>query len=267
MGNNLQELQTALLNMLIDINYVCSNLNIQYSISCGTALGAIRHQGFIPWDDDLDIMLLRTEYEKFLKNAAPVLNQKGYTVQKEFSDEWPMEYSKVRKDNTAYIEEFEPKNSSLHQGIFIDVFPIDNLSDNPIMANIQWQLTHLLVAKGMNKRGYKTHSIIKKIVMFLSPLYPQTLFRRIVMQKNNITSKKVHSFLGGARNAFPRSLFSEYKDVLFEGYEFPMLKDYDAYLKICYKDYMTLPPIEERQAHIHAKIIDLNNSYLIYRNK
>ena len=270
MSNSLHDLQMALLEMLNIIDSICKENDIKYSLACGTALGAIRHQGFIPWDDDLDIMFLRTEYKKFLDIAPPLLEKKGYTLQREFSKTWPMHYSKVRKDNTTYIEDFETKIPGLHQGIFVDLFPIDNLSDNRIIADAQWILFHALVAKEMKKRGYKTNSISKKIAMAVSPLFPEKALRNYIMQKNNMVSTRVHCFLGGAvvkeHNIFPRSIFDDYTYVHFEDGVYPIVSDYNTYLKTCFGDYMKLPPVKDREAHIHAKYVDLNTSYLEYLN-
>lgn len=268
MEASLRDLQLALFDMLKDIDSICREQNIQYSLACGTALGAVRHQGFIPWDDDVDIMFLRSEYDKFLEIAPKFLKEKGYTLQKEFSSEWPMQYSKVRKDNTTYIEAFEPRLKNLHQGIFIDLFPIDNLSDNKILARIQWDFYHLLVAKGMAKRGYQTNSRIKHLLMACSPLFPEKMLRAFVMQKGKTNTQRVHCFLGGAvvkeHNIFPRSFFDSYITISFEEYRFPIVKDYDGYLKVCFNDYMKLPPEEKRAARRHALKVDLERPYTEY---
>ena len=268
MATDIRELQLALVSMLHDIDSICRNHQIQYSLACGTALGAIRHHGFIPWDDDLDIMFLRSEYEKFLKISPPLLKEKGYTLQREFSDTWPMHYSKVRKDNTTYIEAFDSKIEGLHQGIFIDLFPIDNLSDNTWIAEAQWKFLHILVAKEMKRRGYRTSSRLKKLAMNISPLFPEKALRSFVMQKEKNRTQRVHCFLGGAvvkeHNIFPRALFDNYVYVPFEDGVFPIIADYDTYLRTCYNKYMEYPPEEKRKSRIHAITVDLNEPYTFY---
>lgn len=271
MENSLRALQLAIFEILKAIDKICKEYNIKYSLACGTALGAIRHQGFIPWDDDLDIMFLRPEYERFIEVAPPLLKEQGFTLQKEFSKTWPMHWTKVRKDNTTFIEDFEPKIKGIHQGIYVDLFPIDNLSNSKIIVEIQWNLFHMLVAKGMKKRGYrKTNSFAKKFAMAISPLFPEKLLRRIVMQRKKQNTKRVHCFLGAAivksHNIFPRYLFNEYVDVVFEGEQFPVVKEYDEYLTICYGDYMKLPPVEKRQSRVHALYFDLERPYTDYRD-
>ncbi len=271
MATSIRELQMALLEMLKDINQICKKYSIKYSLACGTALGAVRHGGFIPWDDDLDIMFQREEYDRFIGIAERELKDKGYTLQKEFSRKWPMPYSKVRKDNTAYIEDYTAKIDDIHQGIFIDLFPIDNLSDNSFKAAVQWKIYHILLAKELQKRGYKTTSLSKKVIMNLSAIAPEKPMRKVCMNKAEYNSKFVHCFLGGAvireHNIFPRSFFDFYTEVQFEGEIFPIISNYDAYLKICYGDYMRLPCEEERVARMHAKVIDLDRSYQYYLKK
>ena len=99
-----RDLQLVLLEMLIQIDEICQKNNIKYSLSSGTVLGAVRHKGFIPWDDDLDLMLMRDEYEKFLNLPKEEFASRGLTLQKEYDKIWPLTFSKVRKDNTTYIE-------------------------------------------------------------------------------------------------------------------------------------------------------------------
>lgn len=261
----LRQLQEALLSMLIDIDEVCKEKGIKYSLASGTALGAVRHQGFIPWDDDLDILMVRDQYDKFIKVAPESLKTRGYTVQKDFSPEWPMTYAKVRKDHTTYIENYSPKIENAHQGIFIDVFPIDNLSDNEFHARLQWGMFELLVAKTLKKRGYKTDSIVKKFVMGISGIFPEQAMKEFVINNKEGHSRRVHCFLGAAvhreRNIFNRNDFSEYIDINFENHVFPIMTGYDDYLSVSYGDYMKLPPENERSMHMHASIIDLKHSY------
>lgn len=267
MGNTLRNLQLALLDMLKIIDEICKDNDIQYSLACGTALGAIRHQGFIPWDDDLDIMFLREDYERFLYVSEPLLKDRGYTLQKEFTDSWPMSYSKVRKDNTTYFEDYTPKIKDLHQGIFIDLFPIDNLYNSKLGELTQWIVKQILVSKGMKKRGYNTSLLLKRVAMNISFFFPEKMFRKFVMLKSRQNTRRVHTFLGGAviksHNMFPREIFQNYELVDFEGAMFPLVKDYDAYLRICFGDYMELPPLENRK--MHAVFFDLERSYIDYQ--
>ena len=126
---HLTEHQTLLLEMLHDFDQVCRNHNIHYQLFAGTALGAVRHGGFIPWDDDIDVILMRDEYERFFREAAGDFDPSVYYVQKDNSPHWPMQFSKLRRNGTACMEKYHPKDKLVHQGVYIDIFPCDNLAN------------------------------------------------------------------------------------------------------------------------------------------
>ena len=136
MNANLRAHQLLLLEMLKEVDKICKKHDISYSLFAGSALGAIRHQGFSPWDDDLDIVMLRKDYERFLAIAETELDPEQYFLQKEFSEHWPMFFSKLRKNGTACIERQRPKDRLMHQGIYIDIFPCDNLSDHGVVRKL-----------------------------------------------------------------------------------------------------------------------------------
>ena len=251
MSVTIKELQMALLDELVDIDAICKKHDIHYVLSAGTALGAVRHKGFIPWDDDLDIMMMRSDYERFLAVAPEEFKARKLTLQKEFSAEWPMTYSKVRRDGTTYLENYVPKVRGAHQGIFIDIFAIDNLYDNPLLGRLQWVAFRILAAKCLSKRGYTTDSLLKKVVMVLSQPFPEAPLIRFCKAENCGASKMLQTM-------------AELIEVPFEGKQFPLMKDWDEYLRISYGDYMQLPSEEERVARLHARVVDLNKSYTEY---
>ena len=102
--------QKTLLAMLRDLDHICKDNDIKYMLFAGTALGAVRHNGFIPWDDDLDVVMQRDQYNRFLDAAEVSLDRSKYFVQREFSEHWPMQFSKIRLNNTACIEKFRAKD-------------------------------------------------------------------------------------------------------------------------------------------------------------
>lgn len=129
----LRRLQLVQLEMLKVLDEICKRNDIHYQLFAGTALGAVRHRGFIPWDDDLDVVMLREDYEKFLK-IAPQQIGNAYFLQKEFSEHWPMQFSKLRKNDTAFIERYIAKDEQTHMGVYLDIFPCDNLSGSQDLA-------------------------------------------------------------------------------------------------------------------------------------
>lgn len=271
MSVGVRDLQLALLEMLIQIDEICRKNNIKYSLSSGTVLGAVRHKGFIPWDDDLDLMFMRDEYEKFLKLPKEEFSSRGLTLQKEYDNIWPLTFSKVRKDNTTYIERGPDIIEGAHLGVYIDIFPVDNLSDNALYADMQWHVFQLLAAKCLGKRGYKTDSKKKKLALFISRFLPVKPMLNFVKNESGTDTKSVHAFLGAAvvkdKTIYPRHIFEDYTKINFEGRSFSVISGYKEYLEITYGDYMKLPSEEERQAALHAEIIDLNTSYVEYVKK
>lgn len=170
---HLTEHQTLLLEMLHDFDQVCRNHNIHYQLFAGTALGAVRHGGFIPWDDDIDVILMRDEYERFFREAAGDFDPSVYYVQKDNSPHWPMQFSKLRRNGTACMEKYHPKDKLVHQGVYIDIFPCDNLANGGLIRRLQFAASKVVIAKALYARGYETNSIAKKLFMQFCRIVPR----------------------------------------------------------------------------------------------
>lgn len=269
-SENLHEKHQAVLyEILQEFDEVCRKHNISYMLFAGSALGAVRHGGFIPWDDDLDVVMLRPEYERFLAVAAQELDREKYYVQKEFLDHWPMFFSKLRKNNTACLERYIPRDPQMHQGVYLDIFPCDNLADGKFMRKLQFYCSKVVIAKSLDRRGYLTDSLKKKLFMAFCRLLPRKLFWRLAVRRDDNDSACVHTFFGGAskydRNVYPRKWFTETVRVPFRDGQFPVSAHYDEMLTAIYGDYMTPPPESERGCKVHAELVDLENSYTNYR--
>lgn len=260
--------QAVLLAMLKDFDCVCKAHGISYTLFSGTALGAVRHQGFIPWDDDIDVMMLRRDYERFFDVAAGDLCSQKYYVQREYSCHWPMHFSKLRLNNTTCIEKYHARDAQMHQGVYIDIFPCDNLSSNPLISRLQFFCSKVVIAKALFARGYETDSFLKKLFMQLCRLLPGTPFWKFCVRKEDANSKMVHSFFGCGtkfeKNVFPRVWFEETVELPFEDGAFPVSAYYDELLSKLYGDYMTLPEPEARKCKEHVAILDLYHPYTEY---
>ncbi len=259
--------QNSLNTILWEFDRVCKKLSIPYILFAGTLLGAIRHNGFIPWDDDLDVMMLRSDYERFLNEAPAVLDSGRFYLQKEFSAHWPMFFSKLRMNKTTCLEKYHPKDPETHQGVYIDIFPCDNAAKSALGRRMQFYASKVVIAKSLYKRGYDTDSGKKKLFMNLCRLLPLGPFLAVV-KKGSRSGKYVHSFLGGAsslsKSVYLRESIEQRSTAFFEGREYPIPLDYDRLLETLYGDYMIIPPPEERTVKQHAILVDLENSYEKY---
>lgn len=266
--NELSEHQKVLLSMLKDFDAVCEKHGIRYMLFAGTALGAVRHSGFIPWDDDADVIMMRSDYERFFKCAAKDFDTEKYYVQREYGAHWPMQFSKLRLNNTACIEKYHPKDPELHQGIYIDIFPCDNLSDNKAVRKLQFLASKIVIAKALYARGYETDSFAKKCFMQLCRPLPLEPFKRICIRRKDSSSYMVHSFFAASKSyeksIFPREWFEKTMRVPFEDAEFPVSCQCSELLTKLYGDYERIPPPEERRCKEHAAILDTEHSYTEY---
>ncbi len=266
---SLKEHQDVLLELLIEFDRVCRKNNIKYILFAGSALGAVRHQGFIPWDDDLDVALLREDYDRLMKVNPSEWNAMYY-LQREYSEHWPLHFSKLRKNNTTCLEKYHPKDNKTHQGIYIDIFPIDNASDNRFVRKMQFYASKIVQARSFWKRGYDTSSILKKIAMLLSCILPLKPIRNFVIMRKKTTTKYVHSFLGGSskfnKGVFDRAWITNSKSVSFAKITVPVSSYYHDLLTMQYGDYMRLPSVEERKNKVHAVLVDTKCNYTQYEH-
>ena len=265
--SGIQEHRGVLLELLQELDRICKKHDIHYVLFAGTALGAVRHHGFIPWDDDLDVAMLREDYDRFMQ-VAPAELFRQYFLQIEFSEHWPMHFSKLRKNNTTCLEKYHPKDHQIHQGIYIDIFPLDNVAGNKLLRKLQFVCSKVVLAKTLFRRGYETDSWIKKLFIFGCRLLPLRPFYTIVKNKKAMNSQYVHSFLGGSssyrKSVYPRHWLAETMLVEFEGKQFPISAHYDALLTTIYGDYMKLPDENERKIKTHALLVDVNKNYTEY---
>lgn len=265
---SLAEHQAVLYTMLCEFDRVCKIIHTPYFLFAGTLLGAIKYKGFIPWDDDVDVIMLREDYERFLREAPALVNSE-YFVQQEFSEHWPMFFSKLRLNKTACLEKYHPKDSKSHQGVYIDILPCDNAFQSEFGRKAQFFCSKIVIAKGLYQRGYDTESSIKKLFMVLCRILPRSPFLRIVKGPRKKTSY-VHSFLGAAskyrKNVYERNWFEQSELCLFESNVFSVPSQYDPLLRRLYDDYMQPPPEGEEKYKTHAILVDLKKSYECYEN-
>lgn len=258
--------QQALLALLTEFDRVCRRLDVPYVLFAGTALGAERHGGFIPWDDDGDVLMLRRDYERFLNGAGPLLGEK-FHLQREFSEHWPMCYSKLRLEGTACLEEFHPNDPKTHQGIWIDLFPCDNALATGLGRRVQFAASRVVAAKCLRARGYQTDSRAKRGFMALCRLLPMGPFLRLT-RAGREDSRRVHTFLAAtakyACGVLPRDAVTCRTRAPFEDRSFWISAKNGLLLTVLYGDYLTPPPPEERARKRHVFLVDTERSWEEY---
>lgn len=258
----LRKLQLIQLEILIEFDKICKKHNLKYSLAGGTLIGAIRHKGFIPWDDDIDVTMPRIDYNKFTEIQKKELNKDKYYFQNmDTDDDYVMLSAKIRRKNSIYSESLNNMNKE-KQGIWIDIFPMDNTSNNLFIAKINY-LRILILKIGLSyKCNNECYSpvLYKKIILNIIKLfskvhsikYYKNKLKKLSEKYNNKISKYVVSNAGVY--LFKEIIESKYFDSLtsveFEGYKFNAPKDYDNYLKHYYNDYMKLPP-KDKQVSNH----------------
>lgn len=253
---NVEEVKAIQIDILEAVAAFCEENQIKYWLNSGTLIGAIRHKGYIPWDDDIDIGMLREEYEKFLKlfNKS---NSKYRFDCFELNDEFPYPYGKVFDTDTVL---YEPDTNGLKQSINIDVFVIDNAPDDDMEVKKMYKRRHRLrymFVFSQSKRILPGDPMINRIAKtlvhsLLSVTSSKKYIKKMIentKRYNNTETKRVGDFTGYAKVVTDRSVFDSFIDVTFEGKQYKAPVGYDVWLKEIYGDYMSLPPVEERITH------------------
>lgn len=260
----LQHLQSVILLIAKDIDRLCREHGIEYYLLGGSCIGAVRHKGFIPWDDDLDIVMTHDNYVRFLDVCRRHLDSSKYMLQEGRRD-WPLNYSKIRLKGT-YIHEPEDEYASddMH-GIFVDVFPLDNVPDNGLLARLQYVLAKYDLSYQLGKRGYINATPKKKLMMLLAAPMRIGVLRKAVTgfvgAFNRKTTRRVGMHYGRTvwKTALvPRSYFGKPLYVPFADTTLPVPEKYHEYLTLMFGDYMQLPPAEQRQAQ-HMLSVDFGD--------
>ncbi len=255
--SELRKLQLIQLEMLVEVDRICKKNNISYNIVAGTLLGAVRHGGYIPWDDDADVAMLRSEYEKFRNVCRTDLDATRFYFQDHRNTKgYRWGYGKLRRKDTEFKrtgQEHMPYDS----GVFIDIFPLDHVPENYLKRCIH-NLHCTLIRKTLwSAVGRKTDkSKFKRGLYSIMYLIPEKRVYHHLMKftnkHNNMPSKMVRIITFPTPNrtyGYLKKWYQHSKDTVFEGITFSGIKDHDEYLSFKFGDYMTLPPENERKTH------------------
>ncbi|WP_438348857.1 LicD family protein [Paenibacillus sp. FA6] len=256
----LKKLQKEMLSLLIEVDRICNKHNIRYFLSYGTLIGAIRHHGFIPWDDDIDIEMLREDYDKFNEICEHELDTSKFLLQNQQTDKYyNWVYGKLKLKNTSFIRSGQ-EHLKQKDGIFIDIFPLDNLTSNKIKQKIPMLMSKICRKVLWAPIGKKTltnpiSKIIFSILSYIPRKFVIFIFDYFAKLYNKRDSRFLvsHNYMSGY--IFEREWFEKRIMVEFEGHTFYAPMKYDHILRSIYGDYMELPPVEKRQGHTYASYI------------
>lgn len=265
--NMVTELRNCELALLRDFVRVCDENHLKYYLMYGSLLGAIRHGGFIPWDDDIDVVMPREDYER-LKAIGGECFKQGFFFQTYETDRYYLNcYAKLRDVNTTFVETSVP-SLKMNQGIFLDIFPMDYYCEENALTKVKRKIIEARVYEENEfKSGSKMKWLGGKISKIFFPNISTAILAReriLSMGKNvgkyYLRSGDAHGY-AGSKFIMPVDWFGEGKKVLFEDVSCKAPDQYDLVLRHRYGDYMSLPPVEQRVLHHEVMKFDSKHGY------
>ena len=250
----LKKLQSTELDILNEIDRICKKNNIKYFLIYGTLLGAVRHNGFIPWDDDIDIGMLQEDYIKFIEIASSELNDKYLLDCEKTNKNYYLPFTKVRNKLTSF-EEKSNINYNGNKGIWVDIFPFGYTKYKKINTVMKLKFKVLGVLYGclieknlnLNNCGFKAKLVSKILTKHFTLKLINTL---------TLKSKKTNNLvLYNTPMIFDKNDFFPTNYLKFESYNFSVPNNYNKILRELYGDYKKLPPVNQRQTHNPLKIV------------
>ncbi len=278
--DEIKEIQQIVLGMMVDLNDIFQRYDIKYYLGGGSALGAIRHKGFIPWDEDMDINMFRKDYEKLIKifDEEPRLYEKYYLCENSYDNEFDVNFMKIKLKGTVFQEYLYSDYNK--DGVFIDIFPVENVPNNKILQKLHGYLIHGMLFICSCIRFYKKKEkylsfgndikyvkAVKKKARIgkIASAFGRNFWLRISKKIMTMCKNENSNYLSvptGRKHYFGemirRNEVQPLKWVPFENIELPVAKDNATYMSNLYGDYMKIPEVSKRERHYIYKI-DLKN--------
>ena len=272
MAENLNGYKKILLDILKFFHNFCIKNNLRYFAVGGTFLGAVRHKGFIPWDDDIDVCMPRNDYQKFI--SLMKLENGKYILETPDSEAEDFCYTqaKLYDSSTTVLEKIK---ANTNRGVFIDVFPLDGIGNNKNEINRNYfaiDILNMFLASRLSVIR-KERKLWKNLAIFVSNLLPSCFVneKKIIKKLDRLCAKRNfehYNYCGllltqyRKKYIMPKSWFDEYTDYTFEDTLIRGVKDYEKYLSHLYGDWRKLPPENQRNSGHDLIIVNLNKSYL-----
>lgn len=255
-----EKLHKCQLLLASELKRLCEKHNIKYYMIAGTLLGAVRHKGFIPWDDDMDFAIMRCDYARFLKVCKAELGE-DFVLQEMFIDKnYALPMAKLLLKGTV-LAEYTTVNNKALKGIYIDVFPFDSIPDSEALRKKHSRKIYILKYLFLAKQSYKfpkkgeykkslIYALLKFATFFVTKSFLRNSLENELCRFKNEKTKKVAA-IGGAypysKESVERQWFEESVELDFENIKLSAPKDYTEYLTYFYGDYMTPPPEDKRE--------------------
>lgn len=270
--NSLQKIE---FDMLKEVIRICEELNLRYYLVCGSALGAAKYSGFIPWDDDMDVGIFREDYEIFLQKAQEMLPNHLFLQNYHTDIAFPHVFSKIRNSNTTFIEK-SVADLPINHGIYIDIFPLDGYPKDgkyqlklerkkrSLQKKLSCVFTFSRSKKAMIGMYFRRMLGYHRTTVKILEEYTQEIARYTIKDSDIICN---HGNWQGKLEYAPKEQYGKGTMVKFEGLTVRIPEDYDAYLTQKYGDWRADLPEEEQKGHHNYEICDLNHSYVDYIEK
>lgn len=271
-NNKIRTFREKQLELLKAFISVCDQLDLKWYCVCGTALGAVKYGGYIPWDDDIDVALPRPDYDKFLEKAGPLLPEHIFLQNYRTDPAFPHETTKLRDSDTAQIEE-EVEHIKMHHGIYIDVFPLDGYpreKNEQIAFELRKRVLNwkqYCFAKNSPKMKTRMRNFLFRALGYHKKTAQVIEQKEKLFRKNSLYQSEYWCNYGNWQQRLEYAHHSQYGKgacATFEGIPVVVPEKYDEYLTQKYGDWRSDPPIEKQKSHHRISVLDPHRSYKDY---
>jgi lipopolysaccharide cholinephosphotransferase len=268
---SIKDVQGKILEIMIFIDKICRANEIIYYIMGGTALGSVRHEGFIPWDDDLDIFMTPDNYEKF-KMVFNQLDNDKFVLQ-----EWKivnnyLEYAKIRMNGTTFIEDIYKERKDMHHGIYVDIMILHKCPNKKLTQKAIYIASKYVTLLALSQRNWKAKTPFQAAALKVLKILPNRLIAsqcyKLIYRYDSLVNDYSYCYFitkaNFSQGIFSKGMFENPSDIPFENTVLMGPTEIKKYLELRYGNYMKLPSEEQQEVAIHADQYDVEKNYTFY---